>query len=338
VSLVGARSSRWTGCASWQALGTSVVLRTADPRDLPSARAAVEGELAAIDRACSRFRPDSELSRLNDRPGRAVQVSPLLLQAISLGLDAARLTDGDVDPTLGRALERAGYDRDWRLLEAPGDPAARDASSARDADVRAPRALRLRVRSGWRAVALDRDAHAVRLPCGIRLDLGATAKALAADRAAAAAYARSAHGVLVSLGGDIATAGPAPADGWRVHVTDDHRSDPRAPGQTISIRSGGLATSSTTVRRWRHEGRTMHHILDPATGAPARTCWRTASVAAEDCAQANIAATAAIVRGPAAPDWLRELGLPARLQDRRGIVTTVGDWPAPRERREAPAL
>jgi thiamine biosynthesis lipoprotein len=336
VSVAVTRSSRWTGCAFWQALGTSVVLRTADPQGLTSARAAVESELAAIDRACSRFRPDSELSRLNDRPGRPIRVSALLLQALSLALDAARMTDGDVDPALGLALERAGYDRDWRLLEPPGasDEPSPGASSA---DRAACTVVRLRTRSGWRAVTLDPEARTVRLPRGIRLDLGATAKALAADRAAAAAYARCGHGVLVGLGGDIATAGPAPTGGWRVHVTDDHRSSPSAPGQTISIRSGGLATSSTTVRRWRHEGRTMHHILDPATGAPARTCWRTVSVAAEDCAQANIAATAALVRGPAALDWLRELGLPARLQDRQGVVTTVGDWPAPQQRAEAVA-
>jgi FAD:protein FMN transferase len=331
VSVAVARSSRWTGCAFWQALGTSVVLRTTDPQGLTRARAAVEAELAAIDRTCSRFRPDSELSRLNDRPGRPIAVSPLLLQALSLALDAARITDGDVDPALGLALERAGYDRDWRLLEPAAAPSADEAACGASGTAPPSPVLRLRTRSGWRAVTLDREARTARLPRGIRLDLGATAKALAADRAASAAYAQCGHGVLVSLGGDIATAGGAPAGGWRVHVTDDHRSSPSAPGQTISIRSGGLATSSTAVRRWRHEGRTMHHIIDPATQAPARTCWRTVSVAAEDCAQANIAATAALVRGPAALDWLRELGLPARLQDRQGIVTTVGDWPPPRQ-------
>jgi FAD:protein FMN transferase len=112
-------------------------------------------------------------------------------------------------------------------------------------------------------------------------------------------------------------------------VTDDHRSDATSPGQTVSIRSGALATSSTTVRRWSHEGRTMHHILDPSTGRPAKTCWRTVSVAAESCAHANIACTASLVRGRAALDWLIELELPARLQDQDGSVTTIGRWPAP---------
>jgi thiamine biosynthesis lipoprotein ApbE len=320
------RSSRWSGCAAWQALGTSVVLRTVDPAALAPARSAVESELAAIDRACSRFRPDSELSRLNDRPGRPIQVSALLLEALSLALEAARMTGGDVDPTLGRALELAGYDRDWRLLPAPGEepPGAGRGSSPH------PPVLKLRSRSGWRAVSLDRATQTVRLPQGVRLDLGATAKALAADRAAAAAHAAAGCGVLVGLGGDIATSGPAPAGGWRIHVTDDHRSDATAPGQTVTIRSGGLATSSTTVRRWSHGGRTMHHILDPATGAPAETCWRTVSVAAESCADANIACTASLVRGRSALDWLAELELPARLQRNDGSVVRTGRWPAPR--------
>jgi len=339
------RSSRRTGCAFWQALGTNVVLRTADPAGLALARRAVESELAAIDRSCSRFRPDSELSRLNDRSGRPIQVSPLLFEALSLALDAARMSGGDVDPTLGRALERAGYDHDWRLLPAPIEEPARadrepgwpdDAPRRPDGELAgrptsaSQPVLRLRALSGWRSVSLEPASRTVRLPRGVRLDLGATAKALAADRAAAAACTASGHGVLVSLGGDIATAGPAPDGGWRVHVTDDHRSDATAPGQTVSIRSGGLATSSTTVRRWRHEGRTMHHILNPATGAPADTCWRTVSVAAVSCAHANIACTASLVRGRAALDWLSGLGLPARLLDRDGAVTTVGRWPAQR--------
>jgi thiamine biosynthesis lipoprotein len=308
--------------ASWRALGTSVVLRSTEPGALASAREAVERELGAIDLACSRFRPDSELVRCNRRAGRPVAVGALLFEALELALDAARLTDGDVDPTVGRALELAGYDRDWSLLAPPrGEPAADEP--------RPTATLRLRARSGWQTVELDATTRTLRVPRGITLDLGATAKAWAADRAAAAAHAAGGHGVLVSLGGDIATAGAAPPDGWRVRVTDDHRSDPSAAGQTISIRCGGLATSSTAVRRWSHAGHTMHHIIDPATGAPARSCWRTVSVAATDCAQANIATTAALVRSCDALDWLDGLGLPARLQGHDGRIEHSGDWPAP---------
>jgi thiamine biosynthesis lipoprotein len=177
-------------------------------------------------------------------------------------------------------------------------------------------------------VSLDRERRLVRVPAGIKLDLGATAKAWAADRGAAACASAGACGALVSIGGDVATSGPAPRGGWQVHVTDDHRSDPSAPGQRVSIRAGGLATSSTAVRRWSHEARTMHHIIDPASGAPVASSWRTVSVAAADCADANIAATASIVLAGAAPRWLAEQGLPARLCANDGSVTLVGDWPA----------
>jgi FAD:protein FMN transferase len=175
----------------------------------------------------------------------------------------------------------------------------------------------------------DGEPPTIRLPRGIALDLGATAKALASDRAAAAALETGAmrSGLLVALGGDIATAGPAPEGGWRIHVTDDHRAGPTAPGQTISIESGGVATSSIATRRWFHDGRAMHHILDPRTGAPVRTPWRTVSVAAATCADANIASTAAIVLGEDAAAWLADQGLPARLVALDGTATTLGGWP-----------
>jgi thiamine biosynthesis lipoprotein len=310
-----AHSPRQPGSATWEALGTSVVLRLTDPAGLTHARTTVERELDAIDRACSRFRADSELSRVNARAGRSTSAGPLLMQALELALRAAEITDGDVDPTVGRALELAGYDRDWRLLDPPaGQPAPCTAITAR-------------ARAGWRTIVLDRESLAIKVPAGVRLDLGATAKAWAADRAASAAASASGCGALVGLGGDIATCGPAPTGGWKIHVTDDHRSDCSAPGQTISIRSGGIATSSTAVRRWSHDGHTMHHIVDPRTGAPVLDSWRTVSVAAASCTDANIAATAALVRAHAAPRWLARAGLPARLLDWSGNVTTVASWP-----------
>jgi len=328
--------------AEWEALGTSVVLRVTDPAALARARELVEQELAAIDRACSRFREDSDLTRVNDAGGRAVRVDALLIEALRVALRAAELTDGDVDPTVGAALELAGYDRDWRLLAEAEDDIA---TSAGHSDPRsplttrspaarpepsppAPQVVRAHVRSGWRTVELDSKRLTVRVPAGIHLDLGATAKAWAADRAARAVAQATGAGVLVSLGGDISTCGEAPVGGWRVFVTDDHRSDLSAPGQTVSITSGGLATSSTAVRRWSQEGSVRHHIIDPATQAPVQGTWRTASVAAADCVDANIASTAALVRAGDAPRWLHELGLPARLVDETGRVRTLGDWPA----------
>jgi FAD:protein FMN transferase len=301
--------------AAWEALGSTVVVRLTDPGALRRARVEIETELDAIDRACSRFRPDSELSRVNSAAGRPVVVGSLLIEALEVALRAAEVTEGDVDPTVGRALELAGYDRDWRLLAPPqGKPE--------------PPVITARVHTGWRTVDLDRHTSSVRVPRGVTLDLGATAKAWAADRAARAAARTCGCGVLVSLGGDIATCGPAPAGGWKIHVTDDHRSELSAPGQTISILSGGLATSSTAVRRWSHDGHTMHHVIDPRTGSPARTLWRTVSVAAADCTEANIATTAALIRGPNALAWLAALGLHARLVSNDGAITTIGGWPS----------
>jgi thiamine biosynthesis lipoprotein len=331
-----ASSASATG-AQWEALGTSVVLRVTSANALPVARELVERELAAIDRACSRFREDTDLMRVNRAGGRPVRVDALLIEALGVAMRAAQLTEGDVDPTLGGALELAGYDRDWRLLEDAGRESTMSAgmsgeSSARPAgeDARAalPPILRARVRKGWQTIELDPERLTVRVPEGISLDLGATAKALAADRAARAVAASIGAGVLVSLGGDIATCGQAPAGGWRVFFTDDHRSDLHVPGQLVSISDGGLATSGTSVRRWRHHGITHHHIISPATQAPVADTWRTVSVAAADCVDANIASTAALVRAGAAPEWLAGLGLPARLVDRAGRVRTLGDWPA----------
>ena len=306
--------------ARWRALGTSAVLVTSDAAALAEARAAVERELAAIDLAASRFRADSELSALNAAAGRPVLVSPLLAQAIGVALRAARTTHGAVDPTLGAELVRAGYDRDFDEL-----PPAKAEAGMGDGGADAGGVPRRR--QPWPAVKLDPLTRRVTLPPGVALDLGATAKALAADRAARAAHAAAGCGVLVSLGGDVAVAGPPPADGWAIHVTEDHAGPAEAVGQIVTIRSGGLATSGVTVRRWQSADGPRHHILDPRTGAPARAVWRTASVAAASCVDANTAATATIVRGANAAPWLLRHRLPARLVSARGRVLLVGAWP-----------
>jgi len=316
VSLAGAT-------VTWRALGTSATVVTTDPGALADARAAVERELAAIDLAASRFRDDSELSALNAAAGSPVEVSPLLAQAIHVALRAARHTGGAVDLTLGAELARAGYDRDFAEL-AP--PARADAAGMGDGGADAGGDPRRRV-PAWPAVRLDRARRRVTLPPGVALDLGATAKALAADRAARAAFAAAGCGVLASLGGDVAVAGPAPAGGWAIRVTDDHAGPQEALGQTVTIRSGGLATSGTTVRRWQADDGPRHHILDPQTGEPVRAAWRTASVAAASCVDANTATTAAIVMGASATPWLLRHRLPARLVDARGRVLLVGAWP-----------
>ncbi|MGI8711830.1 MAG: FAD:protein FMN transferase [Solirubrobacteraceae bacterium] len=286
---------------------------------LPSARIAVERTVAEVDLACSRFREDSELTALNRAEGLTMRVSPLLLEAVAAAVRAAVITEGDVDPTLGGALIALGYDRDFAVGVADRN---------RNAD---GTGLRLTFGSipGWRTIRLDHRAGTIGLARGVSLDLGATAKALAADRAAAAAsQAIRGAGVLVGLGGDIATAGPTPDSGWWVRVTDDHRAGVQAPGQWITIRAGGLATSSTAARRWRCDGEIVHHLLDPVSKRPVKDGWRTVSVTAASCLDANIAATAAIVRGARAPAWLDSLGLPSRLVCEAGIALHVAGWPA----------
>ena len=293
------------------ALGTTAFVAVTEPARLGRARAAVEAELARVDLACSRFRPDSELSRAHTAGG-AVRVGPLLLEALRIALDAAAATDGLVDPTVGRTLRLAGYDRTFRLV------------AARDGDSFEARFERV---AGWRAVELDPESSMLRLPPGVELDLGATAKGLAADRAACAAEAAAGCGVLVSLGGDVSIAGDPPAEGWPVLVADDHAAPLDGGGPTVALTGGGLATSSTTVRRWRAGDAELHHVIDPRTGCPAVTPWRTVTVAAATCVDANTASTAALVLGEDGPSWLEERRLPARLVACDGARTCVAGWP-----------
>jgi thiamine biosynthesis lipoprotein len=313
-----------TDFASFPAWGSTATVVASDSERLPEAVRAVQRVLEGFDLACSRFRDDSELNAINRASGRSLRVSPLMVEATLAGVRAALLTDGDVDPTLGSALVALGYDRDFALGLGGRGAGTRDLAGSRDqAGTRAFAAV-----PGWRTIRVDPEAGTVGVGQGVSLDLGATAKALAADHGAREARHAAGCGVLVNLGGDLATAGLAPDDGWRVRVTDDHRSGPEAPGQWITISGGALATSSTAVRRWRNDdGETVHHLLDPATGRPASAGWRTVSVAAATCLDANIATTAAIVRGDRAPDWLRSLALPARLVSDQGLALHVAGWP-----------
>ena len=317
------------GTGTFSVFGTTATLLVSEPGRLDDARAIADAELAAVDLACSRFRPDSELSRLNGSGGAVVPVSKLFAELVEAALRAARLTGGDVDPTCGQALAEIGYDRDFAVLQAAGGRPPRSGPAASSVP-------------GWRCVQLDRTRGLAQLTNGAQLDLGATAKAWAADRCASLIAARTDSGVLVSLGGDSAGAGAPPADrgegrggGGGVRVTDDHAAGPDAPGQTVTIRSGGLATSSTTVRTWAVGGQRLHHIINPATGRPAVSCWRTVSVAAGSCTDANTASTAAIVRGPLAPGWLHALGLPARLVRHDGTAETTAGWPRGSEPEDA---
>jgi thiamine biosynthesis lipoprotein ApbE len=302
------------------ALGTHVELLVTDPDELVAASRILLAELTRIDEVASRFRPDSEISRLHRAGGRQVRVSDDLLETVRVALHAAEASDGAVDPTVGGALIELGYDRDFSQL-AGGVPG------------RLPAA---RAVPGWRAVEVDVEACTISVPSGVLLDLGATAKALAADRVATRVHHQCGCGVLVSLGGDLAVAG-APAEGFAVELGEDCREVVGDLADSVAIGTGGMATSGTQVRWWRLGDHRVHHLIDPATGLPVTTVWRTVTVCGETCVDANTASTAAMVKGVDALRWLESLALPARLISVDGEVTTTATWPtAPADRSARP--
>lgn len=291
------------------ALGTEVFVAVRRPADLPAARHLAETVLTDVDEVCSRFRDDSDLRRANRHPGQWVEVDPLLVEAVRVAQDAASLTDGLVDPLLGRTLVQLGYDRDFRLLEqlgethdVAGDPPSPDA---------------------WKLIGLGVDT--LRVPDGTELDLGATGKAWSADLIASAWEDAGLGPAVVSVGGDLRVASP---DGtpWVVDVSEH----PGAPADTtVTLSHGGLATSSTQVRRWTRHGVRRHHLLDPRTGRPTSGPWRTATAVGETCVAANTATTAALVLGADAPAWLDEHAVTARLVAHDGALRHLGGWPIP---------
>jgi len=311
-------TSRWralgegeVAAAEIDALGTRVRVVVWPSDRLESAALAVGRELHRLDKEASRFRDDSEISRLHAQGGGLYFISEGLAEVIGVALAAARFTDGLVDPTVGSTLVELGYDRDFAAM-------ATDAPSDGPAPGPAP---------GYHSVSLE--GRLLRLPPGVLLDIGATAKGLGADRAALAALDAIGDpgGALVSLGGDITVAGEPPIGGWPIVVGDSANASSGSGSQIVRLAAGAVATSSTTTRQWQRAGRTVHHIVDPRTGLPANGPWRTATVVAATCAEANAASTAAIVGGTDAVSWLRDTGLPACLVRADGAVHRFGAWP-----------
>jgi thiamine biosynthesis lipoprotein len=297
---------------STRALGTSIDLVVTEPGIADNAMGLLRHELEAIDRACSRFRSESELWNLSRAQGRPVAVSPLLFEAISVACDVAHRTGGAVDPTVGRAVEALGYDRDYAQVPPTGDPLD-------ELPRRAP---------GWWRIECDPRNRTVRVPVDVLVDLGASAKALVADRAATRIAEMLGGGVLVNVGGDVAVAGAPPDGGWAIGIAPDSSAPRHAVAHVVAINSGGLASSSTTVRAWRRGKRQLHHIVDPRTGDVARRYWKLVSATGASCVDANAATTAAIVWGPDAPGRLEAMGQAARLVRDDGTITRVCGWPA----------
>ncbi len=296
---------------SMQAIGTTATVVVDDPDAADAALALLATDLDALDRACSRFRSDSELRRLERRGGRPTLVSPLLFDVLETACDVAARTAGIVDPTIGSALVELGYDRDFASLgdgvdvpDLPSTPAP-----------------------GWWRIGLDRTDRTVTLPDGIHVDVGSTGKAFAADRAAARIADALACGVLVNLGGDVAVAGRPPVEGWGVGIAAHCSVAPGDADEVVVLRTGGLATSGTTARTWSRAGRPVHHIVDPWTGAVAPTTWALVTTFGATCVEANGWSTAAVVWGEDAPGNLDDHGVTARLVRGDGRQVTVGAWP-----------
>lgn len=285
------------------ALGTYVHLGVeGDAADLVAAQRIARGVLARVDRAASRFRADSDLSRANARAGHWCAVDPVLVAAVRTALEVAADTDGLVDPLLGRTLVSLGYDRDFAEL--------RDAGARR---------LHRHDPTAWQRLGVRDDA--IHVPRGHALDLGATGKAYAADLV----LAHLDSDAVVSVGGDVAVRGDAP---WPIGIAEHPGQE---PGEVLLLHRGGAATSSTAVRRWTAGGVRRHHLIDPRTGAPTRSCWRTATALGRSATSANAASTAAIVLGEDAPAWLSRHGVAARLVAHDDSVTHLGHWPRTEE-------
>jgi thiamine biosynthesis lipoprotein len=289
-------------------MGTVNTVVVDDAKAFREAFTMVEAQVKQIDETCSRFRRDSELSQLNRHAGEGdFGMSPLMEEALTVALLTATMTGGLVDPTVGKCVEDVGYTVTFGDIPADGP------------------AVELHVRKvlGWRSLRYDPSAHTLRIPAGVSLDFGASGKAWAADRSAAAVAEALGIGVVVECGGDVAVRGRVPEAGWPVRVAMDID----APEwQDVVVHDGGLATSGTTSRRWRRGGVELHDIIDPSSGRPAETPWTMVTVAAATCVEANAAATAALIMGERAPAWLDGLRLPARLVRAGGGVRYAGGW------------
>ena len=295
---------------SFRALGTTATVVVTDPLHASEAQHMLRTEVEAIDLACSRFRPDSELAQLHANAGRTIEVSSLLFDALDVAYRVAERTHGAVDPTVGNAMEALGYDRDFEQIESRPLPMG-DIGPV----------------PGFRHLQLDRRRRAVRIPHGVRLDLGSSAKALLADRAATRVADILGAGALVSIGGDVAVAGEPPPEGWAIGIAVDSSTGADDVDQVVAIHRGGLASSSTGVRTWHMGSEHVHHIVDPATGCSSNPYWRLVSAVGASCVDANALSTAAVVWGDQAIERLRPFDQAVRLLRHDGEVFTLGGWP-----------
>lgn len=249
----------------------------------------VPGWFEDWEQALSRFRPDSELTRLNQNSGVPINVSPLLWEVLQAALEGARDSGGLVSPALLPVLEQAGYTRSFQLIAAEPTgflPVAESFSTDLD------------------AIQLEPATRTVSLPRGMRLDFGGSAKGWAANETML--RLRSLGAVIADAGGDIAVSIPeGETQGWEINVKNAY-----APGEavrTIQLGKGGVATSGRDRRQWQQAGRKQHHIIDPRTGQPAETDVLAATVIARSAMEAEMAAKTVLILGSQQGlTWLEE--------------------------------
>lgn len=293
------------------AMGTTVEVH-ALAQDLAAAAREVRLLFRAWETALTRFDAQSELSALNRAAGQPFPSSQLLFDVVETALHYAELTDGTFDPTLLHQIERLGYRRTFSEIERAGGAEAAGGP--------------IEPGGHWRLVALDRTRRSITLPDEAGIDLGGIAKGMAVDAALLRLRERGVQTAMVNAGGDLAVLGlPPRSDAWPVGVLE-------VPGEVVPLQRGALATSGVAKRHWRQGEAHRHHLLDPSTGYPADTALQSATVVAATCAEADVAAKTAFLRGAAAgADFLVEHRLAGLLVPVDGPVQRVGSWPKPSE-------
>ncbi len=293
---------------------TTLALTLRDTGRAPDTRRTVVAErilleqIGRLEVAASRFRPDSEISDVNRSAGSWVPVSELLVELVSVALAAADSTAGLVNPCVGHQVDAVGY-RTWAAAEVslvdPVVPAPATPGAWRDVDVAPGR---------------------VRIPVGTALDLGATAKGWLADEVAERVADETGLDVVANMGGDLRAIAHGP--GWT--VTADHEVPGLSP-RSVEIADAGMATSGQGRRRWLTTQGPAHHLIDPRTGRSATTCWWAVSALSASATTANVAATAGMLLGSAAPQWFDDRDLDGLFSAWSGAgqprSVTVGRWP-----------
>jgi thiamine biosynthesis lipoprotein len=245
----------------------------------------------------SRFRPDSELNRVNNLAGGTLPVNLILWEVVQAALDTARWTGGLVAPTLLGPLERAGYGRDFDLLHGQnlGIDEIQLPKNRYDPDLG---------RSDWEEIVLDERNHTISLPTGVRLDLGGVAKGWAAHQAMLRLQEYAP--VLVDAGGDIAISGMRTAgQKWSIAIADPLQVQESL--DILGLVQGGVATSGIDYRRWQVNGVWKHHIIDPRINEPAQTDLLSVTVVAPDVLLAEAAAKVILILGSqAGMDWVED--------------------------------